>query len=159
MKRWMDIIVSMIGIALFSIIMVAVGGFDEGTRHFVCGMVAGTIIFKFAPLATRRLLGPPPGEDDESLGESDEDFTAEEELAENEEVRELWAERIAGYRVPLMREDDLLPEWRKLFLDLWDIIDPHFSEKLASSPLSEVLLNGNYTRRFSFRRFCKQVGK
>lgn len=136
------------------VVLVFLGHNFSAVYSLISGLLTSSVMFGlFCPYVNSLIRQIPQGD----LCEEEEKEPPHD--LDTEEVWEEWENRIYALQFPITPEDMLLSEYRKAFLALWDLVDPHFSERLAQDPISEILRLGNRSRKFSFRRFCLQLGK
>lgn len=87
------------------------------------------------------------------------DGDCEAELFQSDEANKIWQDVINDLLASEISQNQLLAEYSKTLIAMWDKIDPFYAEELAMEPFSEVLRMGNRSRKYSFRRFVKSLGK
>jgi hypothetical protein len=77
--------------------------------------------------------------------------------ATNENVDKIWQAEISRLNQSGIFEENLLAEYRRVALRLYDEVSPFYSEKVAEYKTSMILRMLGKTP-YSFRRFCKALG-
>lgn len=77
--------------------------------------------------------------------------------ASNVNVDKIWQAEISRLCQSETFEMDLLSEYKRLALRLYDEVDPYYSEEVAGYKISMILRMLGKTP-YSFRRFCKALG-
>lgn len=106
-------------------------------------------------LARQQIVLQEVARDDASPVEDD----CEAELVESDEANDVWQDAVNELLLGETSEGQLIIEYRKTLLAMWDKVDPYYAKELANELLSEVLRIGNRSRCYSFRRFVKSLGK
>jgi len=157
-----NVVVTVVSVLVVPVGLISAGSYENAPYwSLISACVAGaTMFWLFCPYVNS-LIRQIPSESSEFAFDA-EDAEYEDRfssLADNADVRSCWRREVDAVSLQSLPLGELLPAYRRVLLALFDISDPHFAEELVNDPLSAILWIGNKTKRFSFRRFCKELGR